>query len=80
MRAKNLELHEEADMENRVAHGTAQYHAQRMAHKTEDSDPESNGDADDGSKMPDATALVHYDEGDDWLYDADCNKPAAVKK
>ena len=68
MRAKNQELHEEADMENRVAFGSAQYHTQRVAHKTDDSDLESNGDADDGYV------------GDDWLFDADFTNPATVKK
>ena len=68
MRAKNQELHEVADMENRVAFGSAQYHTQRVAHKTDDSDPESNGDADDGYV------------GDDWLFDTDFTNPATVKK
>ena len=52
MRAENLELHSEADMENRVAFGAEQYELQRMAHKTEDSDPESGGDDDDGYEDP----------------------------
>ena len=52
MRAKNQELHKEATMENRVAFGAAQYELQRMAHKTDDSDQESAGDADDGYEDP----------------------------
>ena len=52
MRAANLELHKAADMENRVAFGAEQYELQRMAHKTEDSDPESGGDDDDGYEDP----------------------------
>ena len=52
MRAKNLELHSEADMENRVAAGTAQYELQRMAHKTDDSDQENESDVDDGYEDP----------------------------
>ena len=74
MRAKNRELHEAADMENRVAYGTAQYEAQRMAHKTEDSDQEG-GDADGDDDMQ-----THFDDGDDWAYDTDFSDPAVVKK
>jgi hypothetical protein len=52
MRAANLELHKAADMENRVAFGAEQYELQRMAHKTEDSDPDSGGDGDNGYEDP----------------------------
>ena len=42
-------LRESAQLENRVARGVAQYEAQKQAHKTDDSDPETSGDEDDGA-------------------------------
>ena len=42
-------LRENAQRENRVARGVAQYEAQKQAHKAEDSDPETSGDEDDGA-------------------------------
>ena len=42
-------LRESAQRENRVARGVAQYEAQKQAHKTDDSDPETSGDEDDGA-------------------------------
>ena len=45
-------LQAQAQCENRVALGIYQYETQRMAHKTEDSDPDSGGDDDDGYEDP----------------------------
>ena len=44
MKAKALALMEGAEKEARVAMGIDQYLAQRLAHKVEDSDPETDGD------------------------------------
>ena len=45
-------LDEQAQRENPVASGAEQYELQRMAHKTDDSDSENEGDADDGYEDP----------------------------
>jgi hypothetical protein len=52
LRSKNLELHQASEKEARVAMGIDQYLSQRMAHKVEDSDPETDGDDDDGTGDP----------------------------
>jgi hypothetical protein len=52
MKAKALALMEGAEKEARVAMGIDQYLSQRMAHKVEDSDPETDGDDDDGTGDP----------------------------
>ena len=44
MKAKALELTQGAEKEARVAMGIDKYLAQRLAHKVEDSDPETDGD------------------------------------
>ena len=47
MHATELEIHQEAEKEARVAMGIDQYEAQRLAHKADDSEPETEGDDDD---------------------------------
>ena len=76
MRAKCRELHEAADMENRVAYGSAQYETVRNAHKTEDSDPDDAGEAAEvrGEEQ------TSRDDADDWLYDIDFSDPAVIQK
>ena len=66
MYAKSRELCQEAEFENNVAMGLAQYGFARDAHKVVDSDPESEGDA----------AVDH----DDSFEAADFSNPEVVKK
>ena len=64
MKAKALALMEGAEKEARVAMGIDQYLSQRMAHKVEDSDPETEGD----------------DEGDGASDDYDYSDPKVLEK
>ena len=64
MKAKALALMEGAEKEARVAMGIDQYLYQRMAHKVEDSDPETDGD----------------DEGDCASDDYDYSNPKVLDK
>ena len=73
MKAKALALMEGAEKEARVAMGIDQYLYQRMAHKVEDSDPETDGDDDDGA--PDA-----YDYSDPKVLEKCLAQPPVPKK
>ena len=64
MKAKALALTEGAEKEARVAMGIDQYLYQRLAHKVEDSDPETDGD----------------DEGDGASDDYDYSDPKVLEK
>jgi hypothetical protein len=64
MKAKALALLEGAEKEARVAMGIDQYLSQRMAHRVEDSDPETDGD----------------DEGDGASDDYDYSDPKVLEK
>jgi hypothetical protein len=73
MKAKALALMEGAEKEARVAMGIDQYLYQRMAHKVEDSDPETDGDDEDGA--PDA-----YDYSDPKVLEKFLAQPPVPKQ
>jgi hypothetical protein len=74
MKAKALALMEGAEKEARVAMGIDQYLYQRMAHKVEDSDPETDGD-DEGDGAPDA-----YDYSDPQVLEKCLAQPPVPKQ
>ena len=74
MHSENLELHQASEKEARVAMGIDQYLSQRMAHKVEDSDPDTEGD-DEGDCAPDA-----YDYSDPQVLEKCLAQPPVPKQ